>query len=112
MVDERKLAALGEKYSVDILRMTAEPRSARELSERVDIPIATCYRRIEDLVDAGLLIEEGRELSDKGRRTSVYRRAIEDLSISFDDEDVDVSTVEREPLRQNLPESTRSTERG
>jgi DNA-binding PadR family transcriptional regulator len=46
---------LGKKYSAEILTATTEPCSARELSEELDIPIATSYRRIEELLNAGLL---------------------------------------------------------
>lgn len=91
--------ALGETYSLEILRATHEPRSARELSDSLDVPIATCYRRIEALVEAGLLVEEGRELSDRGRRSSVYRRAVDEVTFTFDEDDVDVSTDDRSGRR-------------
>jgi len=40
---------LGRKYSVDILRAAREPRSVSWLSQELDIPIATCYRRVKEL---------------------------------------------------------------
>ena len=95
MDDEDLLAVLGEKYSLEVLRATHEPRSAREVSDHLDIPIATCYRRIEALVEAGLLEEVGRQLSDRGRRSSVYRRTVDEVVLSFDGEDVDLSTSDR-----------------
>jgi predicted ArsR family transcriptional regulator len=61
------LSPLKNKYSFRILCATRTPASARELSEAVDVPIATCYRRIEELVDAGYLEVRGRELSEGGR---------------------------------------------
>ncbi len=95
MDEEDLLAVLGEKYSLAVLRATDTPRSARELSDHLDVPIATCYRRIEALVEVGLLEEEGRELSDRGRRSSVYRRTVDEVVVSFDGEEVDLSTSER-----------------
>jgi hypothetical protein len=103
------LEVLGEQYSAAILSATDEPRSARELSDLLDVPIATCYRRIEDLVAVDLLAERGRELSDRGRRTSVYRRTVEELSVSFDEGAVDVS-VEAWPGDGGLTDA-RATER-
>lgn len=82
---ERLLAAVGGKYAARILAATAEPKSAKELSAALDVPIATCYRRIGDLEDAGLLVCEGRETSDRGRRTKVYRRAIAGLELDLAD---------------------------
>jgi len=104
--DPEVLSAVGEEYSAAILAAADRPRSARELSELLDVPIATCYRRIEALVGAGLLAEEGRTLSDRGRRTTVYRRTVEGVSIRFDDGSFEVA-VDRRPAT----ESTRSDER-
>ncbi|OVE85691.1 winged helix-turn-helix domain-containing protein [Natronolimnobius baerhuensis] len=77
------LSALGNKYSAEILCAAGTPKSAQTLSEDIEIPIATCYRRIEELVDAGLLTCEGRQLSEKGRRTNIYRRTVDELEVDF-----------------------------
>ena len=82
---------LGKKYSAEILTAATEPRSARELSERLDIPIATSYRRIDELLDAGLLTLDGRVHSAGGRRTKVYRRDVDGIRIEFGDDKVNVS---------------------
>lgn len=100
---ERLLGAVGGKYAARILAATAEPTSAKELSTALDVPIATCYRRIEDLEDAGLLVCEGRETSDRGRRTKVYRRAIEGLELDLADGSPELSldtTEHSESLRE------------
>ena len=85
--DEREsntlLSALGSKYSVDILCAAETPKSAQRLSDDIGIPIATCYRRIEALVDVGLLTCEGRQLSEEGRRTNIYRRTVDEFEIDF-----------------------------
>lgn len=85
------LEVLGEQYSATILAATDRPRSARELSDMLDVPIATCYRRIEDLVDVGLLVEDGQRLSDQGRRTSVYRRSVDEVTVLFEEGEPTVS---------------------
>ena len=85
--DEREsntlLSALGSKYSAEILCAAGTPKSAQALSEDIEVPIATCYRRIEELVDAGLLTCEGRQLSEEGRRTNIYRRTLDEIEIDF-----------------------------
>ena len=86
---------LGKKYSAEILTATSEPRSARELSERLDIPIATSYRRIAELLDAGLLKLDDRVRSAGGRRMKVYRRDVDAISIEFDEEAIEVSLEDR-----------------
>jgi predicted ArsR family transcriptional regulator len=89
------LGALGAQYSAAILAAAGTPVSAQELSDRMGVPIATCYRRIEDLVEAGLLRREGRELSEQGRRTNVYRRTIDEVQVDLTESPVIPTLVER-----------------
>ncbi len=79
------LRTLGNKYSAEILEATDEPRSAQELSDELEIPIATCYRRIEELTEHGLLELHDNILSDERRRIKVYRRNVETVNIEFGD---------------------------
>jgi DNA-binding IclR family transcriptional regulator len=79
------LQVLGRKYSLEILEATDSPRSAQELSDRLDIPTATCYRRVDELTDAGLLEHAGDALSDERRRVEVYERTVTELTVTFRD---------------------------
>lgn len=91
---ETVLGALGGKYAVRILDATDRPKSAQELSEALDVPIATCYRRIEDLEAAGLLTCEGRKTSDRGRQTKVYERTVDGVSLTLDGLYLDVEPTD------------------
>ncbi|MGA2627513.1 MAG: helix-turn-helix domain-containing protein [Candidatus Bathyarchaeia archaeon] len=52
---QRILAAVADEYSRMILMRTRdEPVSALNLSKKYEIPITTVYRRVEELVQAGL----------------------------------------------------------
>ena len=96
------LRALGAQYSAAILAAAGSPVSAQELSDRMDVPIATCYRRIEDLVDAGLLRREGRELSDQGRRTNVYRRTVDEVRVDLTEAPVSPTFVNRAEVESQV----------
>lgn len=96
------LRVLGNKYNAEILQATHTPKSAQELSEELDIPIATSYRRIEELRDNDLLGLEGKEFSDEGRRTKVYRRKIDEIAIEFGIEEFDVDLKARTEAKNNL----------
>ena len=96
------LRVLGNKYNAEILRATSEPKSAQELSDELEIPIATSYRRIEELTEAELLELSGREFSDEGRRTKVYRRNVNALEITFDDGAIGVATDDRPEVENSL----------
>lgn len=96
------LSALGSKYSAEILCAAGTPKSAQSLSEDVEIPIATCYRRISELVEAGLLECEGRRLSDEGRRTHIYRRTVDELEVDFSRNGPKLSQTRRTEAKNRL----------
>lgn len=96
------LRVLGNKYNAEILRATHTPKSAQELSDELDMPIATSYRRIEELRDIDLLELEGKELSEEGRRTKVYRRQIDEIDVEFGNGDIEISIQERTEAKNNL----------
>ena len=108
---DRTLAALGNEYNPDILRAAEEPHSAQEFSEMLDIPIATCYRRIEELTGAGLLDLHDRVLSDEHRRTNVYRREVNEVVISFEENDLNIQVTERPEVRNKLDDVWRTISR-
>lgn len=95
------LEALGNKYSADILRATAEPRTAQELSDELEIPIATCYRRLEDLCERGVMEQTGSRFTEDKRHAKLYRRRIE--RVCFDmDEEITVTLQERSEAKSKL----------
>jgi predicted ArsR family transcriptional regulator len=105
------LTALGNKYSAQILEATDEPRSAQELSEELDIPIATCYRRIEELTEHDLLELHDSVLSEERRRIKVYRRNVETVRVQFDDE-LAVEIEDRTEVTSTLDEAWRGLSDG
>lgn len=85
MDPERLLEVLGNKYSTEILKATTEPRTAQELSEELDIPIATCYRRLEDLSAQGILKQSGKRVTRANRVAKRYQRQIDRICFDVDD---------------------------
>ncbi|WP_248896911.1 winged helix-turn-helix domain-containing protein [Haloplanus halobius] len=102
------LRVLGNEYNPEILSFAHEPRSAQELSDELDIPIATCYRRIEELTDAELLEHHDRVLSDERRRVNVYRRNVEEVVVDFTDDEISVTVEERQEVTSRLDEAWRT----
>ena len=105
------LQTLGNKYSAEILDATNEPRSAQELSDELDIPIATCYRRIDELTEHDLLKLHDNILSDDRRRIKVYRRNIDAVRVEFD-EALAVDVEERSKVTNALDEAWRTLSEG
>lgn len=94
---QRILSALSDEYSRKILTATIEdPMSALELSKRYEIPITTVYRRIEELVEAGLLaaVKSGR--TTDGKWYDLYRSLLRRIDVSFEKGEVRVDVVVNE----------------
>jgi predicted ArsR family transcriptional regulator len=111
MASAEMLRTLGNKYSAEILDATEEPRSAQELSEELDIPIATCYRRIDELTEHDLLELHDNILSEDRRRIKVFRRNVDAIHVSFEDE-LRVEVEERSTVTNKLDEAWRTLSEG
>lgn len=105
-IPKEVVEVLGNKYSTEILLATGEPLSAREISEEFDIPIATAYRRIEELTEVGLLEQEGRVLTDEDQRSNIYRRNVSEVVLNF--EDSNFSIEERQQTENALDDVWRT----
>jgi DNA-binding transcriptional MocR family regulator len=105
---EAVLRALGKKYSAQILGAANEQRSAQELSDHLEIPIATSYRRIEELTELGLLAREEGVLTEARNRTDVFRRDVNAVHVSFGEGSVAVELDERSDLQNVIDDTWRS----
>jgi predicted transcriptional regulator len=85
MTEKDYFDAIGKKYAIEILSATAEPTTAVSLSNELGIPIATCYRRLNQLEGCGLVEVAGTTLSDKHQRCQQYKRTIDEINIKFED---------------------------
>ena len=101
MAGDDLITVLGNKYNTDILTATGEAKSAQDLSEELEVPIATCYRRINELEEADLIELHDRPLSDEHRRVKVYRRKVDGVDVDFRD-GLTVDIEERSAVKNRL----------
>ena len=99
---ERVLSAIADEYSRRILAFTMdEPVSALQVSKASGIPNTTLYRRIEELVEAGLIasVKSGRTVD--GKWHYLYRSLLRRINVSFENGEViiDVAINESVPDR-------------
>lgn len=59
---------------------TDAARSAREVATRCDLPLSTTYRKLDHLVEAGLLTERTR-VRCAGKHPSEFRRAADEVVV-------------------------------
>lgn len=65
-----------------ILSALHEPRTARELMTACDIPRSTTYRKLDELVDAGLVTRRIRP-SRSGNHASEYARTVDGVHVDL-----------------------------
>ncbi len=100
---QRILGALADEYSRKILTATIEyPMSALELSKKYEIPITTVYRRIEELVEAGLLaaVKSGR--TTDGKWYDLYTGLLRRIDVSFEKGDVRIDVIANDRVEAQL----------
>lgn len=76
---------LTDEYAERILVATFyNLMSAQELSEKYDIPIAACYRKIHELEKVGLLKCENEVTNERGKPVKLYKSLLKGACILFD----------------------------
>ena len=85
-MDDLDLAQiLMDEYNMKILAATShKAKSARELAFLFDIPMASCYRKIKELLGAGLLKLDSTELSADGKRYKIYKSQIDCITMVYE----------------------------
>lgn len=78
-----------------------EPMSAQSLEPHCDASLATIYRRIEDLLEFGLL-RERTELESDGNHYRRFESNLDRLSISLDDGDLSIDVDRRDDAPDRL----------
>lgn len=96
------LDALGDDASRAILEAAGEEAlTARELAERRDLALSTTYRKVDELVQAGLLWERIR-LLESGKRSTEYVRAVDDVVVDVRDDEGIVLRISRRDAPENV----------
>lgn len=80
------LRALSDSKSRSILQATAtRPLTAAELSEKLDLPLSTVYRKLDRLLEASLL-QETHRMSASGRHPCQYRCLLDWIHVEMSGE--------------------------
>lgn len=89
------ITTLGEKHVIPILEATMEEAvSARTIIEDHDVPRTTFYRRIDRLLELGLVEEHG-EVALDGSHHTTYRCNIEEIRIRVVDGELETEIERR-----------------
>ena len=84
-IKQKIITAIADDYSRRILHAAIEgPVSAVELTRHYGIPVTTVYRRIEELIEAGLLASVKSGRTKEGKWFDIYRSPIKSIKMSFE----------------------------
>ena len=76
---------LTDEYAERILVATqVQPRSVQEISDKYDIPIAACYRKIHELEAAGFLRVAEIVTTPKGKTMKLYRSLLRSAQLVYE----------------------------
>lgn len=76
-------AALDDEQSMEIINMLQNRSlTAKELNEEVSVPMSSLYRKLDVLVNAGLL-ETNIEIRPAGKNANKYSVAMESITIDL-----------------------------
>ena len=95
--NQRILSALADPYSRKILSSTMhEALGALTLAEKCDIPVTTVYRRIEELLHAGLVTSVKAGRTKDGKWFDLYRSTIKRIDVSSEHGTIIVGLVKND----------------
>lgn len=81
---KKNVFKLINEYNIQILSATTfQAKSAKDLSHILGIPLASCYRKISELENAGFLKVESQEYSGK-KRYNTYKSQVGSINIFFE----------------------------
>jgi len=93
---ERIMKVLADSYAIKILTASYNSeKSAIQLSQELNVPIAACYRRIHTLQSLGLLNEYERTNS-KGKKIKYYISEIRRVTIKIERNQITIELLNRE----------------
>ena len=88
---------LNDEYARAILTETsAEPMSAKTLSERCDASLTTVYRRIDRLKECGL-VEEQLQPQPDGNHYKLFVARLDSFEVEFEDGEMQTAVQRAEP---------------
>lgn len=97
------LQVLSDEYARKILESTVEEsKSVEELSRINEIPLSTCYRRVHELLDSGVLIMDRIVVTTDGKRYEMLRSAYKGFSVEFHDGGLRADVIVNEDIADKL----------
>jgi DNA-binding Lrp family transcriptional regulator len=94
---------LSDEYSRKIVQSAmAQARSVEDFSRESRIPLSTCYRRVRDLVNDGILIVEKIVITPDGKKYELFRSVYQAIRVDFADGNLTVDVIVNKVITERL----------
>jgi predicted transcriptional regulator len=83
-----------DKYSSAILSaINNTPKTVKEISSFLNIPIAECYRKVKVLEKANLIEKCGRVLTEEGKRRTLYVALFKKIEFVIENSKINIKLI-------------------
>ncbi|MGC8580816.1 MAG: helix-turn-helix domain-containing protein [Thermoplasmata archaeon] len=83
-----------DKYSSAILSaINNTPKTVKEISSFLNIPIAECYRKVKVLEKANLIEKCGRVLTEEGKRRTLYVALFKKIEFIIENSKINIKLI-------------------
>jgi predicted transcriptional regulator len=94
---------LSDEYSRKIiLSIIAESLPIEEISARTNVPISTCYRRMHELFNYGIVRAEKTIIQDDGKKFVCYKSSFKNATIQLESRELVVDLVSNRDPSEKL----------
>jgi predicted transcriptional regulator len=98
---EAFLVAISDMYMRKILMATAKRgKSIEEISDEKQIPLSTCYRRMNDLSRLGLVTIERVVITSSGNKYEIFRSILKEAILRLTSGELE---IELTSIQESLP---------
>lgn len=102
-VRDALMQSLADEYCRRIILNTmGKAQSVEELSQSQNIPIATAYRRVNEMNEIGILAIEKTILTEDGRKYPLYRSSFSSINIGLRQTEISVEVEFNEDVATRL----------
>jgi DNA-binding Lrp family transcriptional regulator len=100
---EGLIQMLSDEYSRKVVASaTPRARSVEDLSSENVIPLSTCYRRVHELLDKGILVVEKIVVTPDGKKYELLRSAFSEIKVDFQGGQIAVDVTVNEDVSDKL----------
>jgi predicted transcriptional regulator len=100
---EEVVKALSDEYSRKIiLSIISESLHIEEISRRTNVPVSTCYRRMHELFNYGIIRADRTIIQDDGKKFICYKSSFKNATIQLDSGELVVDLVSNRDPSEKL----------